>query len=300
MNVLIKIITVASLLCLFASCSFNKQFFNPTKVPAGEKQLSLSTPNGIDFLVLFEGDAHQPLFLKDGKDTIHLDFTIESVVFESSNGNNLNGWMLKPKDGIPTATILHFHGNAGFLVMQHYSIAKLLNYGFQVFTFDYSGYGFSEGKPTRKNVVQDGLSAFDYVKKRADVQSTQLVIYGQSLGGNLAATIVAERENEMDGVVLEGGFSSYKDMGAEFASIFGRVLVKDKRPGFKAIRNFNKPVLIIHSIDDEIVPFKMGEKLFVNANEPKVFYEIDECHICGLYYYPDSISQKIRGMLELK
>lgn len=297
MNALTRIITVIGLVVLFASCNFNRQFFNPTKVPANAKQLTLTAPRGPEFSVIFEGDVHQPLFLKNGKDTVDLDFTLESLVFESASGNSLNGWMLKPKGEIPTATILHFHGNSGFVVTQHHSISTLLRYGFQVFTFDYSGYGFSEGKPTRSTALKDVSSAFDYLKSREDVKSTPLVIYGQSLGGNLAALLAQEKQDEMDGLVLEGAFSSYKDMGIKFAGIFGRVLVKDKRPGFKAIRNYKKPLLIIHSIDDEVVPFKMGEKLFQNANEPKAFYEIDECHICGLYYYPDSISEKINEML---
>jgi len=291
-----KIIAAISLVLFLVSCNFNKQFFAPTKAPTNAKQLTLTTPNDTT-LVVFEGEAHKPLFLKNGKDTVNFDYTIESVVFESMSGNNLNGWMLKPKNVIPIATIIHFHGNAGFVLTQHKGISALVKYGFQVFTFDYSGYGFSEGKPTRTNLLKDVSSAIDYTKSRDDVRSSQLVIYGQSLGGHLAAVIASEKENDIDGLVIEGAFSSYKDMGQEVAGVFGRVLVKDKRPGFKAIRNYNKPILIIHSIHDEVVPYTMGEKLFENANRPKAFYEIDGCHICGLYIYPDSISQKIKEML---
>src|SRR5688572_32412227 len=134
----------------FTGCSFNNMYLQPTQVPAGAKQMKMSTATDTT-LVLFAPETHQPTFLKNGKDTIDFDFTIESVVFKSSNGNNLNGWMLKPKDQIPSITLLHFHGNAGFLLTQYQAISPLIKYGFQIFAFDYSGFGFSEGEATRNN-----------------------------------------------------------------------------------------------------------------------------------------------------
>ncbi|MDQ3049529.1 MAG: alpha/beta fold hydrolase [Bacteroidota bacterium] len=248
-------------------------------------------------LVIFSADTYQPTFLKNGKDTIDFDFTIESVVFERSNGNKLNGWVLKPKNKIPTITLLHFHGNAGFLISQYQAITPLIKYGFQVFVFDYSGFGFSEGQATRENVLIDANSALSYVKSRPDIKDTKLVIYGQSLGGHLAAVVAEKRQADIDGLVIEGAFSSHKDIAAKTAGIFGRILVSEKYSAFKSIRSFKKPVLVIHSTEDEVIPFKMGQKIFDNANAPKEFYKIKKCHICGPEFYADSISNKIINML---
>lgn len=291
-KVLILFLSIAYL----SSCSFNNMYLLPTKVPVGTKKISLKTETD-STLVFFNADTFQPVFLKNGLDTIDFDFTIESLVFESTNGNKLNAWILKPKETVPTITLLHFHGNAGFLVSQFKAISPLIKHGFQIFMFDYSGFGFSEGKPSRKNVLIDALSALTYVKTRSDVKDTKLVIYGQSLGGHLSAVVAEQREAEIDGLVIEGAFSSHKDIAAEMAGVFGRIFVCEQYCAFKSIRNFKKPVLVIHSTEDKVIPFKMGKKIFDNANIPKEFYEIEKCHICGPYYYADSISLKIINML---
>ncbi len=291
-----KILIITVTMNLLTSCSFNKMYLQPTKVPANVKKLTMKSATD-STLVIFSADTYQPTFLKNGKDTIDFNFTIESVVFERSNGNKLNGWVLKPKNKIPTITLLHFHGNAGFLISQYQAITPLIKYGFQVFVFDYSGFGFSEGQATRENVLIDANSALSYVKSRPDIKDTKLVIYGQSLGGHLAAVVAEKRQADIDGLVIGGAFSSHKDIAAKTAGIFGRILVSEKYSAFKSIRSFKKPVLVIHSTEDEVIPFKMGQKIFDNANAPKEFYKIKKCHICGPEFYADSISNKIINML---
>src|SRR6218665_305369 len=235
-------------LFLLASCSFNGVFLQPTQVPAGAKRLTMSA-NTDTTVVAFAPGTHQPVFLKNGRDTIHQDFSIESVVYKSSSGNLLNGWLLKPKGQKAAITILHLHGNAGFLLSQYQAISPLVAYGFQVFIFDYSGYGFSEGEASRDNVLLDALSSLDYLKGREDVKGTRLVLYGQSLGGHLSAVVGAQRQNDMDALVIEGAFSSHKDIGAHRVPLLGRLIVKQGYSATRSIKEFHKPLLVIHSTE---------------------------------------------------
>jgi uncharacterized protein len=286
---------------LLSGCSFNSMYLQPTElpeIPPGKEKISITTKSKNDTtLVEFNTKTLQPTFFKTNKDTINFDYTIESVIFKSSSGNNLNGWLIKPKNITPTITLLHFHGNAGFILSQYQAITPLLKYGFQAFVFDYSGFGFSEGKATRNNVLPDGNSALSYIKSREDVKNTKLVIYGQSLGGHLAAVVAQQRQADINALVIEGAFSSHRDIAAETAGIFGRILVSEKYSAFKSIQEYKKPVLIIHSTEDEVIPFEMGQKLFEHANSPKEFYEIKKCHICGPEFYADSISKKIINLV---
>jgi alpha-beta hydrolase superfamily lysophospholipase len=272
-------------------------YLQPTKVPAGAKKLTMRSKTDTMY-VAFDTISHQPTLLSSKKDTLPFDFELESVVYASSNGHKLNGWMMKPKGQQPAITILHMHGNAGFLLQQYEAMTPLLKNGFQIFVFDYSGFGFSEGKATRKNVLTDALSTLDYLKGRADVKGTKLVLYGQSLGGHLSAVVAAQREKDIDALVVEGAFSSHKDIAADMVPVLGRVCVKEGYSAKRSIKEFHKPVLIIHSTEDATIPFKMGKKIFAAANAPKDFYEIKQCHICGPSYYPDEISEKIKKMLE--
>lgn len=292
---LYKILTCITIL-LLTSCSFNKTFLQATKVPALARKVTMRSAKD-SMIVVFTGDNYQPTFLKNGIDTFVRDFTIESVVFTSPNGNKLNGWMLKPKHIKPSITLIHFHGNGGMLLTQYQTISPLLQYGFQIFIFDYSGFGYSEGKATRKNVLLDANTAVNYVKSRKDIAGTQLVIYGQSLGGHLSAVVAEQRQADIDGLVVEGAFSSHRDIAATKAGFFGRMIVSEKYSAYKSIRNFKKPVLIIHSTEDDIIPFKLGQKIYANANTPKDFYEIKGCHMCGPQLYPEQIANKIKHML---
>lgn len=294
-------LTILTVLLLTA-CSFNKMFLQPTKlpqIPPDKDKITITTSTAEDTTIVeFNRTTLQPTFFNRNKDTINFDYTIESVIFKSSSGNNLNGWLLKPKNATPKITLLHFHGNAGFILSQYQAMTPLLNYGFQAFVFDYSGFGFSEGKATRNNVLLDGNSALTYLKSRDDVKNTKLIIYGQSLGGHLSAVVANDRQAEIDGLVIEGAFSSHKDVGAETAGVFGRLLVSEKYSAINAIQDFKKPVLIIHSTEDETIPFELGQKIFTKANEPKDFFEIKKCHICGTNFYADSISTKIKKMIK--
>lgn len=289
---------------LFSSCSFNKMFLVPYKIPATTQRLKLV---GRDTTyIAYSGDNFQPTFLKHKTDTIQTNFTIESVVFTSANGHKLNGWMMKPKNSNPSATILHLHGNAGNLLYQYSAMTPLIDYNFQIFIFDYSGFGFSEGKATKKNVLTDALSALDYVKSREDVKNTKLVVYGQSLGGHCSAIVAEKKQSEIDALVIEGAFSSHKDIAAYtmkkalHMAFLGRWFTKDGYNAKRSIKEYKKPLLVIHSTEDETIPFYMGQKIHAEANNPKEFYEIKKCHICGPSYYAESIAEKIKKMLEIK
>lgn len=282
---------------LLTSCSLNKVFLLPTKITETVRRVTMINPATNDTtVVFFSGDNYQPTFTKNGKDTIDFDFTIESVVFKSANGNKINGWFLKPKNKISTITLLHLHGNSGCLFSQYQAMTPLIKNDFQIFLFDYSGFGFSEGKATKENILTDALSALDYLKSRQDIKNTKLVIYGQSLGGHLSAVVAAQRQNDIDGLVIEGAFSSHKDIAANNVGIFGRIFVNEKYSAVKSIKDYKKPLLVIHSTEDKIVPFKMGQKIFDNANSPKEFFEIKKEHILGPKYYTDEISKKIKSM----
>src|SRR3989344_688866 len=182
---------------LFSSCSFNKMFLVPYKIPATTKKLRTIDHESKDTVyIYYSGNNFQPTFLKHKTDTIKTNYTIESVIFSSANGHKLNGWMMKQTNSKHSATILHLHGNAGNLLYQYSAMTPLIDHNCQIFIFDYSGFGFSEGKATKKNVLTDALSALDYVKSREDVKNTKLVVYGQSLGGHCSAVVAEKKQND--------------------------------------------------------------------------------------------------------
>jgi len=290
-------IAIPGLLLLMSACSFNGKFLHPYKIPSQAKKIKVIDEKDKDTLFIRIGKGKHPVFTNIQNDTLEPGYQVESVFFEHPDKHNLHGWFMTPDSAWNGITILFFHGNAGNIFTQFTNIVPLVTQGFKVFLFDYSGFGFSEGKATRENVLQDAFSAISYMQNRKDVNNGKLVIYGQSLGGHLALVAASRNQDKIDGVVAEGAFSSHREIAAERKGFAAKLLVAEKYNGLKAVKEYDGPVMIIHSTNDEVVPFSMGQKLYKNANEPKYFYPIDQCHMCGPLFYADSISHKIKQML---
>src|SRR5690606_21599963 len=104
---------------------------------------------------------------------------------------------------------------------------------------------------------------------------------------------------EVSGVVLEGAFSSYKDIAARKLPVLGSLFTKEEYSAVKSVQVINTPLLIIHSIEDNLVPYKMGQKIFNYAkSKRKKFLTIKGCHICGPQIYADTISKEIRHLVD--
>ena len=292
-----RIISILVLLILIiSSCTPNSAFLHPTVLNRGDS-FSAYVPEANDTLTLsFKNDYSTNIVNSEGE-TPDLPYSIETWRFPNRSGDSLHGWFFKPDENYNGTTIYFLHGNALNISYQYLFATPFVKAGFQVFIFDYSGFGFSQGKATRKAVKNDATDAFNYMLSRKDIEHEHLLIYGQSLGGHLSVVIANENQDKIDGLVTEGAFSSHSDIAASVVPVIGRILTIEKYSAEKNIVDFKKPILIIHSTEDERIPFEHGERLFELANEPKEFYVIDKQHIRGPIYYGDSISAKMARMV---
>lgn len=266
-------------------------FLVPTKLDNQNVPFKATYNKSADTIVVSDKVNFQPQFIAAENKLVDYPYHIESSVFESKSGNKLNAWVISNDSVYNGKNIIFFHGNAGNLVSQHKLMLPFVKAGYKVFMADYSGFGFSTGKATRKNVLLDGNSAIEYFTN-SDT-TARWIIYGQSLGGHLTPVVALANQDLIDGIVVEGAFTSHQDIGAKSAGFIARILIAEKYSAKKALKQFKKPVLIIHSTEDNIIPYRMGEQLFEVANEPKQFYQIDKCHICGPIYFSENILRKM-------
>lgn len=203
--------------------------------------------------------------------------TFEDVTFLSEDKTKLHGWFLSPPVGVkPKGTIVFNHGNAGSVGYHLPFVGWMVHDGYQVFLYDYRGYGKSEGEISRKGMVQDVSAAINYVKTREDVDSKRLISFGHSLGGAKSLAALGEKMIPgVRGVISFAGFASYQDMARRIAGQAGANLVT---PDYSAQDYIEKispvPLLLAHGTDDVTVPFSQGERLFQKAKEPKTFLKI--------------------------
>lgn len=205
-------------------------------------------------------------------------FLYEDVDFKSADGTKLHGWFLKARGAKPKGTVIFSHGNAGSLGHHLGFVTWLAEAGYQVFMYDYRGFGKSGGVLNRDGMVQDVKAAFLYISGRKDVQQDKLISYGHSLGGAKSVAALAEtRPKGLKAIVIDGAFSSYQDMAKLVAGELGAELISDDlSPKDSIAKIIGTPLLVVHGQKDQIVPFSQGKQLFDLANEPKTLFEVKE------------------------
>lgn len=202
-----------------------------------------------------------------------LDF--EDVAFETEDGLTLHGWYVATADA--PFTILFCHGNAGNVMHRIDTLVLFRDLGVNCFVFDYRGYGRSEGGPTEIGTYRDARAAYDWLTRTQGVPAERIVLFGRSLGGSIAAHLAAHVE--AGAVVLESAFTSYADIGASLYPFMPVRLFARFRYDTRAhLADVRCPVLVVHSRQDELVPFEHGRRLFEAARKPKRFVEITGGH----------------------
>jgi hypothetical protein len=211
----------------------------------------------------------------------NLDLAYEEISFMTQDGVRLNGWWI-PGTGSPF-TLLWFHGNGGNFSYRLDNIKRRHDLlGTSVFIFDYRGYGRSEGRASEEGTYRDGEAAIRYLHSRSDVDPTRIAFLGESLGSAVAVEMATRYV--CAALILESPFLSIAEM-AKVTLPFLPIgsLLQTRYDTLSKIGQVRAPLLIVHGDNDEIVPFRHGQRLFEVANEPKEFYRIKGAHHNDLY-----------------
>jgi hypothetical protein len=202
----------------------------------------------------------------------------EEVWLETSDGLHLHGWYIPNQES--EKVLLFFHGNAGNIAHRGDSVAIFHGLGLNVFIFDYRGYGRSEGTPNEQGLYRDARAAWAYLTQDRGFHGEDVILFGRSLGGAVATRLATEVQPA--GLILESAFSSARDMADQVFPVLSRLVFLRFRFNVAAqIKKVHCPVLVLHSPDDEIIPYRQGEKVFAAANEPRVFFQMTGDHNYG-------------------
>jgi fermentation-respiration switch protein FrsA (DUF1100 family) len=223
-------------------------------------------------------------------DPISLGFGYQDEWFDSLDGTRLHGWFFPadaPAGRLPIATVVHFHGNAENISTHFQAVSWLAREGFNVFIFDYRGYGQSAGRPDTDAIQDDAIAAVRWVRARPNVDPNRLVFFGQSLGAAIAVHVAVRNEQAgLRALILESGFVGYRKIAREKLSESWitwllqwplSFLVSDRYRPIDDIAAIGRvPVLLIHGTADPVVPYHHAEALFAAAHEPKVLWTIPD------------------------
>lgn len=202
----------------------------------------------------------------------------EKVRLQAADAVELAGWYV-PMDS-PRGTLLFFHGNAGNISHRLDSIAQFRELGLAVFIVDYRGYGRSGGRPSERGTARDARAAWSYLTAERGVDPGRIVVFGRSLGAAVAAELACRVQPAA--VVLESAFTSVPAVAASaYPFLPVRWLARIRYPTVDYVRRIRAPVLVIHSRDDEIIPFAHGRAVYDAAPGPKRFLRIHGGHNTG-------------------
>jgi fermentation-respiration switch protein FrsA (DUF1100 family) len=212
--------------------------------------------------------------------------------FLSADGTRLSGWLIPAPD--PRGALLFCHGNAGDIADVIDAAAVFQSLGLTVLLFDYRGYGNSGGKISEKGLYADAGAAWKVLTEEEKIPPEKIIVAGRSLGGAVAAHLAMTRKPAA--LILESAFSSIPDMGAEIYPFLPvRLLCRIKLPTADYVANVKVPTLIIHSPDDEIVPYKQSQTLLArSAATVKHFLKLsgphNECYYINEKTYKKGLS----------
>ncbi len=242
----------------------------------------------ISFIFKAVGFFDQQFYRPSSRDygmAAELGLQPESVTFSSGDGTTLHGWFLNAGDE-PRGTVICFHGSDRNITYTTRNVAWLTQHSLNVFVFDYRGYGQSGGEPNRKGIVEDSVAAIDYVLSRPDVPADSVILYGQSMGGQLALNAASMRQDV--GIRLVIAEATYARQSYHLSDKLGQLgplwlvkwggwlLTSDEFSGEAAVANLEStPVLLVHgSADTGVSPYH-SERLYDAAAGAKEIWRYE-------------------------
>jgi abhydrolase domain-containing protein 17 len=164
-------------------------------------------------------------------------------------------------------TLLMSHGNAEDIGQNLELYREYARRGFAVFAYDYHGYGTSTGTPDERNVNLDERAAWDYMVNTLHIPPSRIIIHGTSVGAGPAVKLAADLSESANidqrpaALILRSPFRSA-------FTVLTRVplLPWDKFNNERRIRRVRMPVLVVHGMADNVIPFSHGQHVFHNAN----------------------------------
>lgn len=199
-------------------------------------------------------------------------------VWLQSGPHRIHGWHVRSPGS--RALLLFSHGNAGNISHRLESIALFHELGLNVLIYDYRGYGKSGGAPSEKGTYMDLQAAWRHATGPLGYSPSRIYLFGRSLGGGVTSWLATRVKAA--GVILESTFTSMPDLAAElYWYIPVRWLISYSYNTADRLHRIKLPILVVHSTEDELIPFSHGQALFQRATEPKWFLPIKGSHNRG-------------------
>jgi pimeloyl-ACP methyl ester carboxylesterase len=198
---------------------------------------------------------------------------------------NIHAWY---KAGKTKKIILFCHGNAGNISYRQEKLSNLLKLGFSVIIFDYSGFGYSKGTPNENICYSNAETIFTYLL-RNNYSKSDIIPYGESLGAPIASYIA--RKYNLPLLIIESGLPSIQKLiVSKSYYLYPFSLFFPEFNTIKYIDGYKGKILVLHSEQDEIIPFSTTEEIRKLATKTII--------INGTHNYPEIPWTEIKDFID--
>ena len=185
----------------------------------------------------------------------------EDVSFTTDDGETLHGWFVPAASTPARFTVIVFNGNAGNRSFRARLAASFARLGMSTLLFDYRGYGGNAGRPTEDGLTRDARAARAYLTRRADVDTSRLIFFGESLGAAVALRLATE--SPPFALVLRSPFASLTEVGRHhYPFLPVRWMLRDRYPSIDLAETLSCPTLVIAGDRDSIIPVEHSRQLY--------------------------------------
>ncbi len=219
----------------------------------------------------------------------------EDVSLQTPDGQRLHAWFVPAEDA--DGVVLFLHGNAGNISHRLASLEIFNRLGLSTLIIDYRGYGDSQGEPSEQGTYSDAETAWNHLTLDRGIDAGNIIIFGRSLGGAIAAWLGARVEPA--GVILESVFVSLESLAKQYYPYMPiDLLLRSRYPTREYMAAISAPTLLIHSRDDELIPFHHARQLQQAGNERVELRAIQGGHDDGFVLSGDEYIDIIRQFKE--
>ena len=184
---------------------------------------------------------------------------IEKIWLQTESGK-IESWFIRPQtnnDTQPSPAIIFAHGNAELIDFWPHEMRRFAALGIGVLLVEYPGYGRSEGRPSQKSITDVFVRAYDVLIDKPEVDPKRIVFLGRSIGGGAVTALANHRPAKA--MILMSTFTNIKSFTRRYLA--PSFIVRDPFDNLESVKKFLNPILIIHGLRDEIIPYRHGKTL---------------------------------------
>lgn len=241
------------------------------------------------------------LYYRPNKTIVEIESVAHHESIERIDGYSLH-FIETIADGEAKGVVYIYHGNAENITGKNMQsvMATLTEAGYIVRTFDYPGFGRSTGTPTHEAIGEAAREHF-----RRTISDTPgdipVILYGRSIGTQIAATLAAENGDRVTALILDGSSTSFKRLALIFAPTEFHTYIEQYMTDPYSVeqslpRLKGTNILFMHAQND-IIPQSDIRKLYDDFTGEKSFWSYDAYHIEAATIYPDEFIARLNALI---